>query len=879
MTDHGEWRCPCPIHGGQRDSFAIASDTGQWYCHSECGRGGDIIALELALHGGSFLEAKRRVYELIGAPALAPKVEPITRRRRPEHLKPVKYYAYLNSDRTLKYEVIRYEGINPETGLREKDFGSRQPDREAGKWIYREPPDSEKLLYRLPDWQTSPHVLIVEGEKDADSLWRLGLPATSAMGGCKRRWLPQYTAALNGKRVAVFQDNDEPGRIRAESVCTALHAAGVYVKLLPPVPRGKDITDWICGDSENGIPGATKAEIFEFVRQAPLYTPPERPPVAPAVAPPTHVDIDDAIARHDLQAIYRMMASIAQLPTAELLALKARLAKEFGREFSKADFKLALKAAQAQRRADQGQDRAGGPLPTIVANGRPIRDVTLDALKALRAGNQPPVLFVRSGEPVYLWRDERDRPFVRAATPDHIRGRLDRSANFVRATEDGDKPIPVPIEVVRDVGALPTEQLGLPPLTAVVEAPTFRPDGTVIDQPGYDTRTGMYYAQSALEIKPVAERPDGDDIRAALDMIDDAICDFPFVDQASRANLLGLMLTLVLRPAISSCVPLALIDAPDFGTGKTFLVDLASIIATGSRCSMTPWPPNEEEMRKQIAASLLAGRPIICIDNVEGIVSSMSLALALTADEYETRMLGFSHNIRVPNRAVWIATGNNIRPGGDLPRRCYRIRMDAGTPEPYRSRTFRHPDLLGWASDHRGQLLHALLTISRAWFAAGQPNHVARPLGSFGDWHRIVGSILAHAGVQDFLANFDDTQALDEEVIQWEAFLLALADRYGDRPFTVIDLVGRIRTGDETLKLALPDYLAEAFAKNAESLKLKLGNAFARRRDRKFGEMGAQIVRLRRENVQSEFGRARVFEWAVRLAKARASELKPGPPS
>ena len=45
----GEYRGPCPIHNGTGDNFAISGETGQWFCHSKCGRGGDIISLHMDL--------------------------------------------------------------------------------------------------------------------------------------------------------------------------------------------------------------------------------------------------------------------------------------------------------------------------------------------------------------------------------------------------------------------------------------------------------------------------------------------------------------------------------------------------------------------------------------------------------------------------------------------------------------------------------------------------------------------------------------------------------------------------------------------------------------------------------------------------------------
>lgn len=50
FTQHGrERRGPCPIHKGKDDNFSVNAETGLWSCHSQCGRGGSIYDLEMAL--------------------------------------------------------------------------------------------------------------------------------------------------------------------------------------------------------------------------------------------------------------------------------------------------------------------------------------------------------------------------------------------------------------------------------------------------------------------------------------------------------------------------------------------------------------------------------------------------------------------------------------------------------------------------------------------------------------------------------------------------------------------------------------------------------------------------------------------------------------
>jgi DNA primase len=70
----GEWRGACPIHHGKNDSFAVEPDTGRWFCHSTCGRGGDIIELEMALTGADFIAARTEALRIVG------RIEPQYRR-------------------------------------------------------------------------------------------------------------------------------------------------------------------------------------------------------------------------------------------------------------------------------------------------------------------------------------------------------------------------------------------------------------------------------------------------------------------------------------------------------------------------------------------------------------------------------------------------------------------------------------------------------------------------------------------------------------------------------------------------------------------------------------------------------------------------------
>jgi hypothetical protein len=266
---------------------------------------------------------------------------------------------------------------------------------------------------------------------------------------------------------------------------------------------------------------------------------------------------------------------------------------------------------------------------------------------------------------------------------------------------------------------------------------------------------------------------------------------------------------------------------------------------SGHTAEMLGAPRDEEEWRKQITAKLAAGATMITVDNVEGALYAPSLARALTARTWTDRVLGRSETITVGQRATWIATGNNIQLRGDLPRRCYWIRLDARESRPWQRQNFKHPDLLGWVAKNRGRLIHALLTLARAWFAAGKPKTKDLPrLGSFESWAETVGGMVAFAGIPDFLGNLEELyDKADAGGAEWEGFLYTWWEELdASKPITVADLTKHIDNND-TLKEALPGDLAEAFDKSTGSFSRKLGTALAKRAGTRYGEDGMHIVR------------------------------------
>jgi putative DNA primase/helicase len=226
-----EWRGPCPLHNGTDDNFAVDAETGQWFCHSVCGRGGDILTLEQALTGADFNSATLEVFRIVGR-TVSPNGH--DGHRPAAHARIVAEYDYTDEDGRLLYQTIR---LDP------KDFRQRRPDGKGG-WVWNLR-GVRLVLYRLPELlkRCDETVFICEGEKDVHTLETLGLLATcNPMGASK--WRPEYSDAVRRRSVIILPDNDEPGRKHAIAVATDLLRVDSSVRIVE-VPQGKDASDWL----------------------------------------------------------------------------------------------------------------------------------------------------------------------------------------------------------------------------------------------------------------------------------------------------------------------------------------------------------------------------------------------------------------------------------------------------------------------------------------------------------------------------------------------------------------------------------------------------------------------------------------------------------
>lgn len=159
----------------------------------------------------------------------------------------VKAYPYRDENGVLLFEKLRYV---TEDG--KKTFRQRRPDpSNPTKYLY-DLDGVRKVLYNLPAVvdavKAGEPVWIVEGEKDADTLIKMGVVATTTTLGAGS-WEAEHTRPLVGAYVEIIADNDKPGIEHALDVATKLRAAGCTVNTWISKDF-KDISDHIAAGKD-----------------------------------------------------------------------------------------------------------------------------------------------------------------------------------------------------------------------------------------------------------------------------------------------------------------------------------------------------------------------------------------------------------------------------------------------------------------------------------------------------------------------------------------------------------------------------------------------------------------------------------------------------
>ena len=341
-----------------------------------------------------------------------------------------------------------------------------------------------------------------------------------------------------------------------------------------------------------------------------------------------------------------------------------------------------------------------------------------------------------------------------------------------------------------------------PVLNGVIATPTLRPDGSMLTEPGYDRKTGLFLVEGTpLEIVP--ESPTLIEARAACESLIEPFCDFPFRQDSDTAATLAALLTTIARPAIDGAIPMFVVTAPIAGSGKSKLVDALSLITTGEVACRMADARDDDETRKRLFAIAIAGDSFVLIDNVERPFASPALCAAITGRSIGDRVLGQSVVRKVPLNTVFFATGNNLRIRGDLARRVVPIRLDPQTDNPEGRAGFRYRDLEAHLRRERARLVRDALVVLRAFIVAGRPESTVAPYGSFEAWDALIRHAVAWVMDVDPLQGRDELKTDDSERDALLMLLMAWQDASGSGKTHAKTVSDALNEGGANLRNAL----------------------------------------------------------------------------
>jgi hypothetical protein len=488
-----------------------------------------------------------------------------------------------------------------------------------------------------------------------------------------------------------------------------------------------------------------------------------------------------------------------------------------------------------------GGDGVGDPGPIIKLVGGQLPKIVYQAETALiaskpdfyRYGGQLVRPVVEEVPAADMTRTQVHR--LAPLTRPHLVDALTRAARFQRYDRRSKRWVDVDCpDSVAETYLARDGQQRLPALIGVINAPMLRSDGSLLDRQGYDARTGLLFRSDA-RFETIPDRPTKDEALRALALLNDPLSTFPFVTPSDRSVALSGILTALDRRA-EPAAPIHAFSAPVAGSGKTLLVDLISIIATGRRAPVLDQSKDDVETDKRLVAALMRGGSLILIDNIERPLDSALLCQAAsTHSMMQLRMLGSSRDIEVPNTAMLFATGNNLVLAGDLTRRAVIGRLDPGCERP-ELREF-NCDPVSMVREDRPRFVNAALTILRAYFIAADDDRVkVSALGSYEVWSSRVREALIWLGCADPCDTMATARRADPVTAALSTVIAAWKQSVGvNKPMAVqavVEMVSRVDLSGAVVYPELKEALLAVAGERREINVYRLGKWLSKNEDR-----------------------------------------------
>jgi len=420
------------------------------------------------------------------------------------------------------------------------------------------------------------------------------------------------------------------------------------------------------------------------------------------------------------------------------------------------------------------------------------------------------------GSIAVVLRNEKDGSIVCAnANAPVLTYMLSKFGRFERTKADGQKvKVDPPGRHVAALAGL-LEHRYLPVLYNVASQPYLRSDGSICKTSGYDESTGIY-CEFNQDNFPIPESPSKADAAQALMRLSDLLEGFEFRESCDKSAAIAALLTASTRVSFPTA-PLYLVTAFLPGSGKSYLCEITTIVASDREPTILTFSSSPDEFEKRQIAALIAAPSFMLYDNLTcDVLAHPSLCTALTSPAITGRKLGESKTVTPSTRVMMAANGNNVAAVDDSARRTFISRLEPSRDDPQNRRFQSDPKAL--LKKHRGKYVADCLTIMSAYIAADKPSVDVPPVAGFDAWATHCRNPLVWLGMSDpcqtMIASSRDNprQRLSSAIID------SLHEHFQARPFTVRKIL------DEA-NAELNDLLLDAASDDGKEVnKQKLGH-------------------------------------------------------
>jgi hypothetical protein len=230
---NGQLLCPGPGHSPADRSLSIKLDSNMpdgFVVHS--------------FAGDDPINCKVYIREKAGLPAFVPKAKKGNGNGKWTF---ISEHIYRTEMAEPYLRVRKYHDENNKKQYPQAHWHDRQ-------WVKGKPAGA-KIPYRLPELiaaAPTTQIFFTEGEKDADTLAKLGFVATTASEGAAAKWDDALTHYFKDKHVVILPHADVPGRAHAQKVAKAINNVAASVRVIDLYPGrqdGSDAWDWVQDDT------------------------------------------------------------------------------------------------------------------------------------------------------------------------------------------------------------------------------------------------------------------------------------------------------------------------------------------------------------------------------------------------------------------------------------------------------------------------------------------------------------------------------------------------------------------------------------------------------------------------------------------------------